>query len=210
MRAACLALAAALALLGACASGPAPTAPPTPTTLDSRTPADFEAWRRDNAAAVRSFEAWLREEKLTGLVPLHQLLRTASMWSECKGPPYEVAPQAQWASVKSVLQLVQALRGAGVLGEFTVHSAYRNPSLNECAGGARRSAHMVAFAIDITPANASDAAMKLCEFWRSGAGPAWAMGFGRYPSGRLHIDTHGHRTWGADGSSRTSPCQPAP
>ena len=41
--------------------------------------------------------------------------------------------------------LMGALRVAGILGDIEVHSSYRNPSLNACAGGAARSAHMRSF-----------------------------------------------------------------
>ncbi len=103
----------------------------------------------------------------------------------------------------SVLRLVQALREDGVIGAIEVHSGYREPALNACAGGAPRSAHALAFAIDFTPTDGRDVAAGLCAFWRE-QGRDWRMGLGRYASGRIHIDTLGHRAWGgADGGN---PC----
>ena len=104
-------------------------------------------------------------------------------------------PEPQWPSVVQVLRLLQALREAAVLGPIQVHSGYRDEALNRCAGGAARSAHRLAFAIDFMPLAGPDPTPALCAFWRE-QGPAWRMGLGRYPSGRIHIDTLGHRQWG--------------
>ena len=67
-----------------------------------------------------------------------------------------------------MVRFVGALRVAGILGDIEVHSSYRNPSLNACAGGAARSAHMRSFALDFTPMDESDITQKLCDFLASG------------------------------------------
>ena len=105
---------------------------------------------------------------------------------------------------RSTLALLQRLGEQGVLRQFEVVSAYRDPQLNACAGGAVASAHTRAFAVDLLlPAWADP--NPLCRFWQQ-HGQAWKMGLGRYPSGRIHIDTAGYRTWGGDLSADSSFC----
>ena len=82
-------------------------------------------------------------------------------------------------------------------------SAYRDPRLNRCAGGAPGSSHQ-RFAVDIAPLKKQDAD-RLCEFWRK-EGQGWDMGVSRYPSGRVHIDRNGYRTWGASHKRGSSYC----
>jgi hypothetical protein len=163
----------------------------------------FEAWSTPRAAQVSGFQAHLAREGVATVLPLPQLLRSASSWQACGAEPWALPPPAQWPAVVSVLRLVQALREDGVIGAIEVHSGYREPALNACAGGAPRSAHALAFAIDFTPTDGRDVAAGLCAFWRE-QGRDWRMGLGRYASGRIHIDTLGHRAWGgADGGN---PC----
>jgi hypothetical protein len=188
-----VALAAAVALAG-CAH-----------QQETRTRESFLAWRSAAGETVPAFEEDLRLHGLDSVVPLHELLRSASSWEECGGSPYAVPPMAQWPFVRSTLLLVRELRTKGVLGEFEIHSAYRDEELNRCAGGAKGSAHLRAFAIDLTPREDDGAGLRLCDFWRQD-GASWNMGLSRYPSGRIHIDTNGYRTWGQDHSSRTSFC----
>jgi Peptidase M15 len=192
----------ALVVLAGCASR-APEAPE-----DSRVPAAFERWRADNAETVADFERFLRAESLRGVVPLHELLRSASSWQDCRAEPFAVPPQAQWPDVAAVMRVLQELRAERVLDVFEVHSGYRDPLLNACAGGATRSAHLRRFAVDLTPRARPAVMAELCQFWRS-RGRERDMGLGQYPSGRIHIDTMGHRSWGADGSLRSSPCTAA-
>lgn len=170
---------------------------------DPRDAAMFREWLPANRAQVRAFEAYLAQEQLAGVVPTWQLLRSASMWRECKSPPFVLPPAAQWGEAAEVLALLKELRRTGALGPFAVMSAYRGPDLNRCAGGARRSAHL-RFAVDLVPLSPADD-QKLCAFWRVN-GRAWNMGLSRYPSGRIHVDRTGWRTWGADHSGKSSFC----
>ncbi len=156
----------------------------------------FGAWREARADAVAALQAELRREGVERVLPLPQLLRSASSWQACGAEPWALPPPTQWPAVVSVLRLVQALREAGAIGAIEVHSGYREPALNACAGGAPRSAHALAFAIDFTPGDGRDVAAALCAFWRE-QGRDWRMGLGRYASGRIHVDTAGHRAWGA-------------
>ena len=175
---------------------------------ETRTEVKFLAWRTANEAAVAPFESDLNEQGLAGLVPLGELLRTASAWQECGAQPFDVPPKSHWPAVTSTLRLLKELKTGGILRDFEVHSAYRGERINKCAGGAAGSAHLVSFAVDLVPQNDPGAGERLCQFWRL-HGNTWHMGLSRYPSGRIHIDTSGYRTWGANHSSSTAFCSSA-
>lgn len=162
----------------------------------------FAQWAGDHQ--TRPFREMLVEARLYGVVPIHQLLRSASDWKLCHASPFAVPPAGNWPAVRSTLSLIKTLDEQGILRQFEVVSAYRDPDLNRCAGGAVNSAHTRAFAVDILlPAWADP--NPLCRFWQQ-HGQAWGMGLGRYPSGRIHLDTAGYRTWGGDGSAGSSFC----
>ena len=166
----------------------------------------FRAWGASQGPAMADFERHLATQGVAQVLPLYQLLRSASSWRECGAEPFALPPPEQWAAVASVLQLLQALQAQGVVGRaLELHSGYRNPALNACAQGAAGSAHLRSFAIDFTPLDGTDPTERLCAFWRT-QGRTWNMGLSRYPSGRIHIDTAGYRTWGADHSGRSSVC----
>ncbi|MBI5716755.1 MAG: peptidase M15 [Burkholderiales bacterium] len=172
---------------------------------EPRTADSFKDWRVQHEAAVAAFEALLVAQGLAEVAPLHQLLRSASDWQRCGAEPYAVPPEAQWPAALSTLRLLRTLRSEAVLGAFEIHSAHRDAALNACAGGAPRSTHLVAFAVDLVPLDDAQAGARLCRYWaRHGQG--WQMGLSRYPSGRIHIDTWRYRTWGADHSARSSFC----
>jgi len=152
----------------------------------------FAQWSGEHD--TRPFRQMLVDARLYGVVPIHQLLRSASDWRQCRAEPFAVSPMSHWADVRSTLRLLDLLRDERILGAFEVVSAYRDPLLNRCAGGAANSAHMRAFAVDLLLADGADA-QALCRFWQR-YGQAWNMGLGRYPTGRIHIDTAGYRTWG--------------
>lgn len=162
----------------------------------------FAQWAGDHEN--RRFREMLVDARLYGVVPIHQLLRSASDWRLCKASPFAVPPASHWPAVRSTLALIKTLDQQGILRQFEVVSAYRDPRLNACAGGAPSSAHMRAFAVDLLLPPWADP-NPLCRFWQQ-HGQAWNMGLGRYPSGRIHIDTAGYRTWGADGGAGSSFC----
>ena len=163
----------------------------------------FRAWREARADAVAALQAHLAHEGVAHVLPLQQLLRSASSWQVCGALPWALPPAAQWPAVVSVLRLLQALREQGIVDVIEVHSGWRDAALNTCAGGAPRSAHLLHFAIDCTPADDRNVVAALCDFWR-GPGRDWRMGLGRYASGRIHVDTAGHRAWG--GPEGGNPC----
>lgn len=172
-----------------------------PWANEVRTDHLFGQWRAGRDAQVQAFEAFLRSEKLGDVIPLAQLLRSASDWQRCQAEPFDVPPPSHWPDVGSTLRLVAELQRRELLPPFEVHSAYRNPALNECAHGATQSAHKTHFALDIVTTGDQVAWMaELCRFWRT-EGQAWNMGLGRYSSGRIHIDTKRYRTWGNIGKT---------
>jgi len=162
----------------------------------------FAQWAGDHE--TRAFRQMLVDARLYGVVPIHQLLRSASDWRLCRASPFAVPPATQWPQVRSTLMLLKTLGEQGILHQFEVVSAYRDPRLNACAGGAAGSAHTRAFAVDVLLPGWADS-NPLCRFWQQ-YGQAWNMGLGRYPTGRIHLDTAGYRTWGGDGRSGSSFC----
>ncbi len=226
LRHACLVLALLLGALAACTprqearppappAAPAPSAPaPPPATAppvpDEQVLADperdavlFASWRAKHSAAVEAFEQFLVLEHVAQVVPTYQLLRSASMWKECQAEPFELPPAQAWPQVRDLLVLLRELKKRQVLTSVEVVSAYRDPRLNRCAGGAPGSSH-VRFAIDIAPVP-EEQGLRLCRFWRD-EGQKWDMGMSRYPSGRIHIDRTGYRTWGASHRRGSSYC----
>ncbi|MDB5911395.1 MAG: peptidase [Ramlibacter sp.] len=216
-----LVLAAVLALSAGCSRRPsAPPGQPVPHAPASRLPgapapapvqtlADperdavvFTHWRASHPE-VEAFEEYLVREQVAQVAPAYQLLRSASMWKECKSQPFQVPPPELWPSVRDVMVLLRELQARQVLPAFEIVSAYRDPRLNRCAGGAPGSSHQV-FAVDIAPLPQEEAD-QLCRFWRE-QGKPWNMGVSRYPSGRIHIDRAGWRTWGASHTRASSYC----
>lgn len=212
-------LVAALAACGPPAPAPAPTPQPAPQAPSAAAPAAsaasaplsdaerdavlFEHWRSKHQADVAAFEEFLVREHVAQVVPTYQLLRSASMWKECHADPFELPPGSEWPRAARLLQLLRTLRDDGVLPKFEVVSAYRDPRLNRCAGGAPGSAHQ-RFAVDIAPLSPQEGT-RLCRFWRE-QGKSWDMGVSRYPTGRIHIDRDGYRTWGASHHRASSYC----
>lgn len=189
-------------------TAPAPAPVPAPATPPKLADAERDAvlfthWRSHRATEVEAFESFLTYEKVADVVPTYQLLRSASMWKECRAEPFQLPPPELWPEVRDLLALLRELRVRQVLPAFEVVSAYRPTRLNRCAGGAPGSAHL-RFAVDIAPLDKEDAD-RLCRFWRE-EGQAWDMGVSRYPSGRIHIDRNGYRTWGASHKRGSSYC----
>jgi len=170
---------------------------------DDRDEAQFVHWFRHHDTT--RFERFLVQRHVDTVVPLYQLLRTASDWRQCQAQPFAVPPASHWPTVESTLKLLDTLRQHGVLTRFEVVSAYRDKRLNTCAGGAAHSAHVQAFAVDLEFPQGSADPQRLCQFWQQHGGE-WQLGLSRYPSGRVHLDTTGYRTWGEDYSARTSYC----
>ena len=153
----------------------------------------------NHPAYVRAFNAYLVESGVGGIVPTWQLLRTATSWQRCGGQPFEVPPTSEWPHIVQTLRYVNAYVVPAV-GPVEPVSAYRNPALNICAGGAAESAHKHYSAIDMVPLRPTtrDTLIRdLCAV-HSRRGTEYAVGLGFYAFLRFHIDTTKFRRWGMD------------
>lgn len=185
--------------------GPAPDGP------DQRHVGQWVA--QGDAGAVAAYESYLRAEGVLGIVPMEQLLRTATDWDKpaCRDVgalPFEVPPRELWPHAVRTLKLVALLRERRILPAFEVVSAYRNPQVEHCADGAGKR-HPTGGALDIVPLAPEDlepAVGRLCDFWWT-EGRQHDMGFSLYPSGRMHIDTTRYSTWGENRKYETSVCR---
>ena len=173
--------------------------------------AEYAEWLASSPgvrARVLSFEAWQDAADVRGVLPTWQILRTASMWRECGGTPFEVPPHHFWPDMVRTLKFVRDhVRPA--LGPVEAVSGYRNPALNACARGSARSAHLDYFALDLVPVAPLDRRTlfeRLCAV-HARHGPRHAVGLGFYAFQRFHVDTRGFRRWGAAGpGGDESPC----
>ena len=177
---------------------------------EGQSKADYLAWlARDPGARaeVLGFKQYLDMNQVEDVIPTWQLVRTASMWRECSGPRFEVAPFTEWQHIASTLKFVEN-HVEPVIGDVEAVSGFRNAELNQCSGGAKESAHRRFFALDLMPVKevARDGMVRsLCRIhdWR---GDGYDIGLGFYSGLRFHVDSKGFRRWGSNGKSATSPC----
>lgn len=178
---------------------------------------DYQMWLRTrpyDAQKAQNYERYLRQHLGAEVPPMHELLTTARSWQACGYEPYEVPPPELWGNMLPTLKLYSTLKWRGILPSTTqIRSVYRNPMLNQCAGGAMSSKHMVNGAIDIwVPEYGDDGWQlhqmkdKLCTFWQN-EGERYNFGLGLYATGAIHLDTQGYRKWGLQFSLENSPCR---
>lgn len=162
-------------------------------------------WR---AAQVRAFNAYLATYEVAGVVPTWQLLRTATSWHRCGGQPFEVPPTSEWPHVVQTLRYVRD-HVVPAVGPVEPVSAYRNPVLNACAGGAPESAHKHYSAIDLVPLHPTtrEQLMRTLCATQARRGHDYQVGLGFYAFLRFHVDTTKYRRWGADPAIASS-CPP--
>jgi hypothetical protein len=178
---------------------------------EGQSEADYRAWlaaRPGRVGEILSFEAWQQAAGVRGVLPTWQIVRTASMWRECGGEPFEVPPFRLWPGMVDTLRFIRD-RVKGAVGEVDAVSGYRNPALNLCARGSERSAHLDFFALDLVPRQPLTRRQlfeRLCPM-HARFGPAAGAGLGFYAFQRFHIDTRSFRRWGAAGPmGNESPC----
>lgn len=155
-------------------------------------------WR---SVYVKSFNDYLTANGVGGVAPTWQLLRTATDWQKCNAEPFEVPPTTAWPNIVAALRFVGAYVEPEI-GPVEPVSVYRNPSLNDCAGGARESVHRGAGAVDMVPLHpvSRERLMSaLCRIHlRNGS---WNnIGLGFYKGLRFHIDAKKFREWGTAGA----------
>ncbi|WP_106640780.1 D-Ala-D-Ala carboxypeptidase family metallohydrolase [Allosphingosinicella vermicomposti] len=180
------------------------------TMAEGQSHADYLAWlARDPGARAQviSFKTFLDTKDLDEVLPTWQLVRTASMWRECNGPRFEVAPFTEWDHLAKTLAFVKT-HVQPVVGPVEALSGFRNEGLNQCAGGAKQSAHRHFYALDLTPLEPIGRAgmiRSVCSI-HAFRGRDYDIGLGFYSGMRFHVDSKGFRMWGPDGKGATSPC----
>jgi hypothetical protein len=177
---------------------------------EGQSKADYLAWlARDPGAraSVLSFKSYLEAAGVDSPVPTWELVRTASMWRECDGPRFEVAPPSEWPHIATTLKFVRN-HVEPVIGPVEVVSGFRDEELNRCAHGAPASAHRHFFAIDMVPVgdlSRGGLMRSLCKIHEF-RGQEYNIGLGFYSGTRFHVDSQKFRRWGADGKGASSPC----
>ena len=162
-------------------------------------------WR---AATVRNLNAYLTAYGVGGVVPTWQLLRTASAWQRCGGSPFEVPPASEWPNIVQTLRYIRD-RVIPTIGPVEPVSAYRNPLLNICAGGASESAHRFMQAVDLVPLrpiSREELMRQLCAV-HNREGEPYGVGLGFYAYHRFHIDTRKFRNWGHAQAPEAEQCR---
>ena len=153
-------------------------------------------WR---AGQVKSLNDYLASAQVTGIVPTWQLLRTATSWRECGAQPFEVPPPDEWPHMVQTLRYIRDYVIPAV-GPVEPVSVYRNPSLNQCAGGAPESAHKLDSAVDLVPLRPIDriTLMRTLCGTHTQHGAPYQAGLGFYAYLRFHIDSTKYRRWNMD------------
>jgi hypothetical protein len=178
---------------------------------EGQSESEFQAWLASSPGVrgqVLSVEAWQEAAGVRGVLPTWQMLRTASMWRECGGPPFEVPPHTFWPDMVRTLKFIRD-RVRPAVGPVEAVSGFRNPTLNACARGSARSAHLDYFALDLVPLQPTTRRQlfdRICPV-HAAYGAAAGVGLGFYTFLRFHIDTRGFRRWGSAGpAGNESPC----
>ncbi len=151
------------------------------------------------AIQVKAFNDYLATYQVAGILPTWQLFRTATAWERCGGQPFEIPPTSEWPHIVQTLRYVHDYV-VPAIGPVEAVSAYRNPLLNQCAGGAPESAHKHFSAIDLVPLRPTtreDLMRTLCAM-HSRRGPDYQVGLGFYAFLRFHVDTTKFRRWNMD------------
>lgn len=173
--------------------------------------ADYVRWLGADPgrrAQVLSFESWQEVTGVKGVLPTWQVIRTASMWRECGGQPFEVPPFSYWPGMVKTLRFIRD-RVIPAVGPVQAVSGYRNPALNACARGARGSAHLDFFALDLIPLRPTTRRQLFDEICPAHArwGRDSGIGLGFYQFTRFHVDARSFRRWGSAGpAGNQSPC----
>jgi hypothetical protein len=191
---------------------PAPAAQPSPasTAWDPAGPyitkgqdePGYRSWylaAPSRATQVKAFNDYLASAQVSGIVPTWQLLRTATAWQECGQQPFEVPPPDEWPHMVQTLRYVRD-HVIPAVGPVEPVSAYRNPALNKCAGGAPESAHKLDSAIDLVPFRPIDPVTlmrTLCGIHTEYGAP-YNAGLGFYAFLRFHVDSTKYRRWNMD------------
>ena len=148
---------------------------------------------------VKAFNDYLVSAAVGGVLPTWQLLRTATSWADCGGQPFEVPPTDEWPHIIQTLRYVRDYV-IPAIGPVEAVSVYRNPTLNQCAGGAPESAHKLDSAIDMVPLRPTtrEALMRTLCTIHTAHGEPYGAGLGFYAFLRFHVDSTKFRRWNMD------------
>jgi hypothetical protein len=151
------------------------------------------------AVQIRAFNDYLGTWQVAGILPTWQLIRTATSWQKCGGQPFEIPPTSEWPHIVQTLRYVRDYVIPAV-GPVEPVSTYRNPVLNQCAGGAPESAHKHYSAIDLVPLRPTtrEQLMRTMCAVHARRGPDYQVGLGFYAFLRFHVDTTKYRRWNMD------------
>jgi hypothetical protein len=161
-----------------------------------------------HAAQVKAFNDYLAGAQVAGVLPTWELLRTATAWKDCGSQPFEVPPSSEWPHMVQTLRYIRDYVIPAV-GPVEPVSAYRNPNLNVCAGGAPESAHKLDSAVDLVPLKpiSRESLMRTLCGIHSAHGAAYNAGLGFYAYLRFHVDSMKYRRWNMD-PAVASDCPP--
>lgn len=179
-----------------------PGDPASPYITVGQDEAGYRSWYLadpSRSVAVKSFNDYLVAGQVRGILPTWQLLRTATAWKDCGQQPFEVPPSSEWPHMVQTLRYVRDYVIPAV-GPVEPVSVYRNPVLNQCAGGAPDSAHREDSAIDMVPLRPIDRVtmMRALCVGHSEHGAAYNAGLGFYAYMRFHVDSMKYRRWNMD------------
>ena len=151
------------------------------------------------AMQIKAYNDYLAIYQVAGIVPTWQLLRTATSWQKCGAQPFELPPTSEWPHIVQTLRYVRDYVIPAV-GPVEPVSGYRNPHLNQCAGGAPESAHKHYSAIDLVPLRPTtrEGLMRTLCSAHARRGPDYGVGLGFYAFLRFHVDTTKYRRWNMD------------
>jgi hypothetical protein len=152
-----------------------------------------------HAQQVRAFNDYLASAQVAGVLPTWELLRTASSWKDCNSQPFEVPPPDEWPHMVQTLRYIRDYV-IPTIGPVEPVSAYRNPVLNVCAGGAPESAHKLDSAVDLVPLRpiTRETLMRSMCGIHTEHGAAYNAGLGFYAYLRFHVDSTKFRRWNMD------------
>ena len=181
---------------------PAPYDPAAPYITVGQDEPGYRSWYLAapwRAAQVKQFNDYLTASRVSGIVPTWELFRTATSWKECGAEPFEIPPTSEWPHIIQTLRYINDYVIPAV-GPVEPVSGYRNPSLNQCAGGAPESAHKTYSAIDMVPLRpiTREQLMRALCVAHSEHGAGYSTGLGFYAYLRFHIDSTKYRRWNMD------------
>ena len=186
----------------AAAQPPGAWDPAAPYIAPGQDEPGYRAWYladSTHAGQVKAFNDYLASGQVAGVLPTWQLLRTATSWKDCGAQPFEVPPSSEWPHMIQTLRYIRDYVVPAV-GPVEPVSAYRNPTLNVCAGGAPESAHRLDSAVDLVPLRPIDRVTlmrTLCSN-HSEHGEPYNAGLGFYAYLRFHVDSMKYRRWNMD------------